>query len=104
MAALVALVSSLTRDRSATLQGLIRLLRLVDGRAEANKMGYANLGTAIGPTLFPSVPIVHCGRLIAILADNEAEIWPETPPAAEPQPVAAPRRKGGGDGTGIARF
>lgn len=48
-------------------------------RADKNLMTFANLGLAVGPTLFPSVPLQCCGQILELLSGDYAALWPDAP-------------------------
>lgn len=71
--------SRLPKVNVAVLQALIRMVgRII--QAEGNKMTYANLGLAFGPTLFPSMSIQCYSPLLEFLDLQYANIWPDAAP------------------------
>ena len=81
-------ISGLRREGRATLHAVVRLLAQV-ALEPANMMSFSNLGIALGPTLFPAVPMTRCAIAIEMLATHQAAIWPEAPHSSGGAPRAA---------------
>lgn len=70
------LVCTLSNAKTATAQACLRLFgRIV--KDPSNKMNFSNLGTAVGPTFFPSVPVQKCGDMLRLLCTYMFDVWPD---------------------------
>ena len=81
-------ISGLRYENRATLHAMIRLLAKV-AEEPTNMMSYSNLGIALGPTLFPTVPMTRCAAVIELLSCNQGAIWPHAP-HAQSQETSSP--------------